>query len=180
MVTIWKAPSAFSYNNVTGKVTFLLSGTLAFIRGMLSLMPSEGVHRTIASIEFPLWSTLQNLVKSWRFQGQEVLLDFGLRPVEFWDRDCGGATDAIHTPGFSTGLCSNVLPVLEPGLALGLCLFIDGGMEVAFPWTILQTWLEMLATCRQHVSHKVHPDKPILGDMVYSVSANFCVAISQH
>ena len=79
------------------------------------------------------------MVKSQQFQGQEVLLEYGLQPDDFWDKDCGGATNAIHTLGFGTGLRSNVLPAPEPGLTLGLCHFIDGGMELVFPWTILQT-----------------------------------------
>ncbi len=95
------------------------------------------MHRTIASIEFPLWETSQSLVKSQRSKGREVLSEFGLRPINFWDRDCGRATDAIHTLGFGTGLRSDVLPLPEPGLALGLRHFIDGGLEVGNSWTVL-------------------------------------------
>jgi hypothetical protein len=59
-VTLWKTPSTFSYDHVSGEVIFLVSGTSAFIRGVLSSIPSEGVHRTIASVEFlhrVIWSS---------------------------------------------------------------------------------------------------------------------------
>jgi hypothetical protein len=137
-VMLWKTPSTFSYDNVSGEVIFVVSGTSAFIRGVLSSLPSEGVHRTIASVEFPLRGTSRNVVKSLRFQGRAVLVDFGLRPVDFWDRNCGGATDAIHTVGFGTRLHLGVLPVPEPGLALCLRHFIDGGTALDFPRTVLQ------------------------------------------
>jgi len=39
-VTLWKTPSTFSYDNMSGEVIFLVSGTPAFIRGMLSSIPS--------------------------------------------------------------------------------------------------------------------------------------------
>ncbi len=131
----------------------MVSGTSAFIRGVLSLLPSEGVHRTIASVEFPLRGTLRNVVKSLRFQGRALLVEFGLRPVDFWDRSCGGATDAIHTVGCGTGLRSGVLPVPEPGLALCLRHFIDGGTALDFPRTVLRTsvpTLDSIAQVRWH------------------------------
>jgi len=134
---------------VSGEVIFLVSGASAFIRGMLSLIPSEGVHRTITLVECPFWGTSCNVVKSRWFQGRAVLLDFGLRPIDFWDRDCGGATDAIHTVCFGTRLRSAVLPVPEPGLALGLQHFIDGGTAVAFPWTVLRTSVPTLNSSTQ-------------------------------
>ncbi len=136
-VTIWKTPSTFSGDNASEEVIFVVSGTPAFIHAVLSLMSSQGVHRTIALIEFPIRSTSRSLVKSQRFKGCEVLLEFGLRPVDFWDRDCGGATDANHTLGFGTGLRLDVLPLPEPGLALGLRHFIDDGTEVGNSWTVL-------------------------------------------
>ncbi len=47
------------------------------------------------------------------------------------------------------------------------------------------TWLEMSAKCRRHVGDKAKccqflSRQAIFGDMVYSVSAHFCVAISRH
>jgi hypothetical protein len=148
-VTFWKTPSTFSYDNVSGEVIFVVSGTSAFIRGVLSSLPSEGVHRTIALVEFPLRGTSRNVVKSLWFQGRAVLVDFGLRIVDFWDRDCGGATDAIHTVGFGTRLRSAVLPVPEPGLALCLRHFIDGGTAVDFPHTVLRTSVPTLDSSAQ-------------------------------
>ena len=51
-ITLWKTPSTFSYDNVSGEGgIFLVSGTSAFIPGVLSLIPSEGLHRTIALVE---------------------------------------------------------------------------------------------------------------------------------
>ncbi len=44
-VTLQKTPSTFSYDNVLGGVIFVVSGTSAFIRGVLSSLPSEGVRR---------------------------------------------------------------------------------------------------------------------------------------
>jgi hypothetical protein len=84
-----------------------------------------------------------------------MLVGFGLRPVDFWDRNCGGATDAIHTVGFGTRLRSAVLPVPELGLALCLCLrhFIDGGTAIESPRTVLWTsvpTLDSLAQVRWH------------------------------
>ena len=77
-VTIWKTPATFSGDNASGEVIFVVSGTPAFIHAVLSLISSQGVHRTIASVEFPLQGTLQSLVKSQRSKGREVLLEFGL------------------------------------------------------------------------------------------------------
>ena len=77
-VTLWNTPSSLSYDNVSGEVIFLVSGMSAFIRGVLSSIPSDGVHRTIALVEFPFWGTSHNVFKSRRIQGRAVLLDFGL------------------------------------------------------------------------------------------------------
>jgi len=63
-IKLWETPSAFSYDNVSGEVIFLVSGMSAFICGVVSLIPSEGVHRTIALVEFPLQGTSRNVVKS--------------------------------------------------------------------------------------------------------------------
>jgi hypothetical protein len=134
---IWKTPTTFSGDNASGEVIFVVSGTPAFIHAVLSLISSQGVHRTIASIEFPLQGTLRSLVKSQRPKGREVLSEFGLQLVNFWDRDCGGATDAIHTLGFGTGLRLELFPLPEPGLALGLRHFIDGDSEVGNSRTVL-------------------------------------------
>ena len=68
-VSLWKTPSTFSYDNVSGEVTFVVSGTSEFIRGVLSSIPSEGVRRTIALVEFPLWGTSRGVVTSCRVQG---------------------------------------------------------------------------------------------------------------
>jgi hypothetical protein len=152
-VSLWKTPSTFSYDNVSGEVIFVVSGTSEFIRGVLSSLPSEGVERTIASVEFPLRGTSRGVVTSCRFQGRAVLVDFGLRPVDFWDRTCGGATDAIHTFGFGTRLRSAVFPVPEPGLALCLRHFIDGGTLLVSPRMVLRTsvpTLDSVARVRWH------------------------------
>ena len=82
-----------------------------------------------------------------------MLLEFGLRLVDFRDRDCSGATDAIHTLGIGTGLCLEVLPLPEPGLALGLRHFIDGGTEVGNSWTVLLALvpiMDLSAQVRRH------------------------------
>ena len=76
-------------------------------------------------------------------------MDFGLRPVDFWDKNCGGATDAIHTVGFGTRLRLAVLPVPEPGLGLCLRHFIDGGTSLYFPRTVLRTSVPTLDSFAQ-------------------------------
>jgi hypothetical protein len=68
-VSLWETPSTFSYDNVSGEVTFVVSGTSEFISGVLSSIPSEGVQRTIASVEFPLRGTSRGVVTSCCFQG---------------------------------------------------------------------------------------------------------------
>ena len=84
-VLLWKIPSTFSYDNVSGEVIFVVSGTSAFICRVLSLLPSEGVQRTITSVEFPLRGTSRGVVKSLRFQGRAVLVDFGTSGARgFW------------------------------------------------------------------------------------------------
>ena len=120
---------------------------------MLSSLPAKGVHRTIALVEYPLCGRSRNLVKSLGSQGQKLLLEFGLWPVNFCDGECGGATDARHTLGFAAGLRLGILPAPKQGLALVLCHFIDGGTEIAFSQTILQTLvptLESSARVRWH------------------------------
>ena len=79
---------------------------------MLSSLPSEGVRRTIASVEFPLRGTSRNVVKSLRFQGR----------AGSWILVCGPSISGIRI--VAGLLMQSTLLVLAQGYAwpYSLCL----------------------------------------------------------
>ena len=71
-------------------------------------------------------------------------------------------------------------------MVLPIDVIASGGMLfTAFSHVTAITWLEMSATCRRHVGDMpkcrlISSQVGNVGDMVFRVSAHFCVAISRH
>ena len=137
-IMAWSSPLDFTSTTNLGKVCFVISGTVSFLRSILSELSGTCVARSIVSVEGSRRDATRSALRQLRFEGKHLLVEFGLRSITFNDWQSGGATDGFNVFGFGHGLLSSVLPVAESGLALSLRHFIDGGTEGTFPRTVPQ------------------------------------------
>ncbi len=101
-ITSWFTPSDVQHSSFSEGAVLLVSGSPAFIDGVLSR--SGRRLRVVASALLKLrGSTVRGLRKD-RAAAKDVLVRHGLTVISFLDAEIGGATDACFMIGFGADL----------------------------------------------------------------------------
>jgi hypothetical protein len=127
----WKSPLDVLRAPFNDDAIYLLSGDVQFARKLRSYFAGQRAQRLILSLETHFRGTSRSSLTSARTEGLELLHSMDLKVVIFADRDCGGATDAVHRFGFGRDIESSTLPSPELGLPLCVRHFLNGGTELS-------------------------------------------------
>jgi hypothetical protein len=128
-VTSWMPPLTLFHGSVDVDAIYLVSGTVKFVRKLRPWFTGLSSQRLIVSLESHLRGASRSMRLNAKKEGLKLLREMHLRSVFFTDRDCGGATDAVHYFGFGSDIESAVLPRPEVGLPLCVRHYLDGGAD---------------------------------------------------
>ena len=126
----WKTPLDLLCAPRDDEAIYLVLGAVQFVRKLLPWFAGGSAQRLIVSLEVHFRGTLRTMLTSAKAEGSKLLQAMNLRVVFFADRDCGGATDAVHRFGFGRDVDSPTLPSPEVGLPLCVKHFLDGGTDL--------------------------------------------------
>ena len=126
----WKSPLDVLRAPFDDEAIYLVSGAVQFVRKLLPWFAGGSAQRLIVSLEIHFRGASRSTLTSAKAEGSELLQSMDLKVVFFADRDCGGATDAVHRFGFGRDIDSSTLPSPELGLPLCVRHFLDGGTEL--------------------------------------------------
>ena len=123
----WKNPLDLLHASIDKEVIYIFLGTVQYVSKLQSWFSGGSSQRLIVSLETQFRGASWSSLTSAKTEGSKLPHDMKLRVVFFANRDCGGATDAVHRFRFGSDIESATLPSPEVGLLLCVRHFLDGG-----------------------------------------------------